>query len=73
KRESHAHMYREVLEEKPWKQCGCEICEAVGIDVIIFRGNNRNRRRGFHNTHVYYKQLTQLKKSIFEEEAKTTR
>jgi hypothetical protein len=22
--------------------------------VAIFRGNNRNRRRGFHNTHVFY-------------------
>ena len=22
--------------------------------MLIFRGNNRNRRRGFHNTHVFY-------------------
>jgi hypothetical protein len=22
--------------------------------VVIFRGNNRNRRRGFHNTWVFY-------------------
>jgi cytoplasmic iron level regulating protein YaaA (DUF328/UPF0246 family) len=24
---------------------------------VIFRGNNRNRRRGFHNTYVFYKVL----------------
>ena len=28
-----------------------------GIDVVIFRGNNRNRRRGFHNTYVFYQLL----------------
>jgi hypothetical protein len=22
--------------------------------VVIFRGNNRNRRRGFHNTYAFY-------------------
>ncbi len=56
-REKHAQLYREVLEEQPWKKCGCAICDQVGIEVIIFRGNNRNRRRGFHNTYVYYKQF----------------
>ena len=25
--------------------------------MIIFRGNNRNRRRGFHNTYVFYRML----------------
>jgi hypothetical protein len=25
--------------------------------VAIFRGNNRNRRRGFHNTHRFYEQF----------------
>jgi len=24
------------------------------VEVAIFRGNNRNRRRGFHNTRVFY-------------------
>ena len=59
-REKHAGLYREVLEDKPWKHCNCEICRSIGIDVIIFRGNNRNRRRGFHNTYVFYKQLKKL-------------
>lgn len=59
-REKHSELYRAVLEDKPWKKCGCEICRNVGIEVIIFRGNNRNRRRGFHNTYIFYKQLKEL-------------
>lgn len=54
-------LYRRVLEETPWKKCCCDICKEVGIEVIIFRGNNRNRRRGFHNTYIFYKQLENLK------------
>jgi hypothetical protein len=50
-------LYRKVLEDAPWKSCGCEICSEVGVEVIIFRGNNRNRRRGFHNTYVFYQQF----------------
>src|SRR5262249_29998431 len=40
--------YRRTLEEQPWKKCGCEICRHLGIEVLLFRGNDRNRRRGFH-------------------------
>ncbi len=48
---------REVLTEKPWRACPCAICQRDGIHVVIFRGNNRNRRRGFHNTYVFYRLL----------------
>jgi len=47
-------LLRRTLEDRPWKACSCAICSAIGVEVIIFRGNNRNRRRGFHNTHVFY-------------------
>jgi hypothetical protein len=47
--------YRRTLEHKPWAQCQCAICRKWGIEVAIFRGNNRNRRRGFHNTYVFYR------------------
>jgi hypothetical protein len=46
--------YRNTLEKRPWEQCGCAICRQDGVEVVIFRGNNRNRRRGFHNTYVFY-------------------
>jgi hypothetical protein len=44
-----------TLEAKPWAVCKCVICQRWGVEVAIFRGNNRNRRRGFHNTFVFYK------------------
>jgi hypothetical protein len=46
-------VYRRVLAEMPWKECPCEICRELGIHVIIFRGAERNRRRGFHNLYVF--------------------
>jgi queuine/archaeosine tRNA-ribosyltransferase len=56
------HTILRTLEERPWQECGCEICESIGIDVVIFRGNNRNRRRGFHNTYVFYRLIDRLLK-----------
>lgn len=48
---------QELLEEAPWKRCDCAICREVAIEVIIFRGTERNKRRGFHNLHVFHAQL----------------
>jgi hypothetical protein len=53
-------LIQRTLEAQPWKTCPCEICKKDGIDVIIFRGNNRNRRRGFHNTYVFYRLLQRM-------------
>jgi hypothetical protein len=50
-------FYERTLEDQPWKSCDCPICKNIGIDVVIFRGNNRNRRRGFHNTYIFYNVL----------------
>ncbi|MEC1071403.1 tRNA-guanine transglycosylase DpdA [Priestia megaterium] len=55
-------LYYELLTDQPWKKCPCSICKNVGVEVIIFRGNNRNRRRGFHNTFVFYNQLKEIVK-----------
>ena len=46
-----------TLEEAPWKRCTCDICSKVGVEVIIFRASNRNKRRGFHNLGVYHRHL----------------
>ena len=46
--------YQETLRERPWEKCNCPICHEHGIEVCIFRGNDRNRRRGFHNTRQFY-------------------
>ncbi len=49
--------YRETLRDRPWEQCDCAVCERHGVEVCIFRGNDRNRRRGFHNTRRFYDQF----------------
>ncbi len=54
--------YRETLEVRPWQQCRCAICTEIGVEVIIFRGNNRNRRRGFHNTWQLYQHLQRIER-----------
>ena len=54
---SRETVYRDVLTERPWSKCGCEICAAIGIDVIVFRGTERNKRRGFHNLDVFFQKF----------------
>lgn len=52
-----AERYRTTLTAKPWKECPCAICRQASIEVIIFRGSNRNKRRGMHNLAVYKNHL----------------
>ena len=47
--------YRRTLTDRPWEKCDCAICKKCGVETIIFRGSNRNRRRGFHNTYIFYR------------------
>jgi hypothetical protein len=58
--DKHQALYRKTLEDQPWKQCPCTICREIGVEVAIFRGNDRNRRRGFHNTYVFYQRFQEL-------------
>lgn len=46
-----------TLQDQPWKSCNCNVCAQAGVEVIIFRSSNRNKRRGFHNLHVYHNHL----------------
>jgi hypothetical protein len=55
-----AERYRDTLENKPWTQCHCPICEHASVDVIIFRGSNRNKRRGIHNLAVFKSHIERL-------------
>jgi hypothetical protein len=56
-RRDYSAAYRKILEESPWKKCPCGICERAGIDVAIFRGSERNKRRGFHNVYAFRQRL----------------
>lgn len=50
-------LVKRTLDEMPWKQCSCDVCRSIGVEVIIFRSSNRNKRRGFHNLGVYHRHL----------------
>ena len=49
--------YEEVLRDRPWTQCPCELCRDLGHHVILLRGAERNRGRGFHNLWTFYNRL----------------
>ena len=54
-----------TLEEVPWKRCSCDVCRTIGVEVIIFRSSNRNKRRGIHNLGVYHKHVQRtLERSV---------
>jgi hypothetical protein len=46
-----------VLTDRPWEKCRCPVCRDLGIEVVVFRGTGRNKRRGFHNTWVLYHKI----------------
>jgi hypothetical protein len=54
--DEHFWESMKTLRERPWDHCTCKICREWKIAVAILRSNNHNRRRGFHNTGVFYRQ-----------------
>lgn len=58
-KKTRAHVER-TLTAAPWKRCCCDICRHIGVEVIIFRSANRNRRRGFHNLGVYHQHVQRI-------------
>jgi len=54
-------LYRRTLEDRPWEACSCRTCKEGGIESVIFRSSNRNKRRGIHNLHVFYKHLVKTR------------
>lgn len=57
--EHSAAQYRKTLEARPWEKCGCTVCRSIGINSLIFRGLNRNKRRGAHNTLQLFTSIAQ--------------
>lgn len=43
-----------LLTDMPWERCRCPFCRSAGIHTVVFRGASRNKRRGLHNTWVFY-------------------
>ena len=62
-------FFEETLRDRPWEECPCSICREIGVEVVILRGNNRNRRRGFHNIRVFYQQFKERREELAGESA----
>jgi hypothetical protein len=63
-RQRRLNHYQHTLSERPWARCRCRVCATTGIDVALFRGNNRNRRRGFHNVMAFYRELLAARRGM---------
>lgn len=50
-------IYRRTLTDQPWRTCNCRVCREGGVETLLFRSSNRNKRRGIHNLHVFYEHL----------------
>jgi hypothetical protein len=49
--------YARTLDDRPWERCDCRVCREGGVEALIFRSSNRNKRRGIHNLQVFYSYL----------------
>jgi hypothetical protein len=58
-KKDHTEAYEQTLADSPWRHCRCDICRKLGHHVILFRGAERNRRRGLHNVWMFYRRLQQ--------------
>jgi len=53
--ENHfAEKHALLLSERPWEKCSCPFCRKARMQIVVFRGASRNKRRGLHNTWVFY-------------------
>jgi hypothetical protein len=50
-------IYHRTLLDRPWESCRCRVCREGGVEALIFRNSNRNKRRGMHNLHVFHTHL----------------
>ena len=55
--ERQRKTYARTLEGRPWELCKCRACSEGGVEALIFRSSNRNKRRGFHNLKVLHDHL----------------
>jgi hypothetical protein len=57
--------YARTLGDRPWESCDCRVCKDSGVETLIFRSSNRNKRRGIHNLHVFYTHLQEEQNSEY--------
>lgn len=52
--------YRRSLGDRPWESCSCRACREAGVETMLFRSSNRNKRRGIHNLAVFRAHMNTL-------------
>jgi hypothetical protein len=57
-------VYLRTLSDRPWERCNCRVCREAGVEAVIFRTSNRNKRRGIHNLHVFHTHLNQFRAEL---------
>lgn len=55
-------VYAQTLGDRPWERCSCRVCRESGVEAVIFRTSNRNKRRGIHNLHVFHTHLSEFRR-----------
>jgi hypothetical protein len=60
KKLKHVERYKATLADRPWDDCPCDLCKEHKIEMVIFRGTERNKRRGFHNMTVLEAKMRKL-------------
>jgi hypothetical protein len=68
-KKSYLEHYRRVLTDAPWRTCTCRLCRRHGVEMIIFRGTERNKRRGFHNLSVLAERMQTLQLAPIDAQA----
>lgn len=58
--EDNTEAYRQLLADRPWQTCTCQVCRQTGIEIILLRNRERNLRRGFHNLYVFSAKMRTL-------------
>jgi hypothetical protein len=55
--EALREAYLRTLQDRAWEKCSCRVCVELGVEVMLFRSSNRNKRRGIHNLHAFHSSL----------------
>lgn len=55
--------YMRSLGDRPWEACRCRVCAEAGVETMIFRSSNRNKRRGIHNLSVFHTHVQGLREA----------
>jgi hypothetical protein len=56
--------YARTLADRPWESCDCRVCREGGVEALIFRSSNRNKRRGIHNLYVFHRSVREFRTEL---------